>query len=51
MTPAAMQGRFQTMRSEAGASCIEKGQACTLHGTECCGTYECKGTFPNTTCQ
>ena len=51
MTPAAMQGRFQTMRSEAGASCIEKGQACTLHGTECRGTYECKGTFPNTTCQ
>lgn len=33
------------------ASCIEKGQTCTLHGTPCCGPYDCKGSFPNTTCK
>ena len=32
-------------------SCIDKGQACVLHGTPCCPPYECKGRFPNTTCQ
>lgn len=31
--------------------CVEQNQACTLHGTSCCDPYECKGTFPNTTCQ
>ncbi len=34
-----------------GASCIEHGQTCTLHGTACCEPYDCKGSFPNTTCQ
>lgn len=34
-----------------GASCIEGGLQCTLNGTPCCAPYECKGKFPNTTCQ
>lgn len=34
-----------------GAGCIDEGQTCVVHGTPCCGSYECKGTFPNTTCQ
>ena len=34
-----------------GASCIEQGLTCILHGTACCAPYECKGKFPNTTCQ
>jgi hypothetical protein len=33
------------------AGCIEEGQTCVLNGTPCCGSYECKGSFPNTTCQ
>jgi hypothetical protein len=36
----------------AQTNCIEHGQTCTLNGTACCdSTDECKGTFPNTTCQ
>lgn len=31
--------------------CVEKGQTCILNGTACCGSYTCKGKFPNTTCQ
>lgn len=31
--------------------CVSQGQPCILYGTPCCGTYTCKGTFPNTTCQ
>ncbi|MDD2335780.1 MAG: hypothetical protein PHD01_04295 [Geobacteraceae bacterium] len=34
-----------------GASCIDQGLTCVLHGTACCAPYECKGKFPNTTCQ
>lgn len=42
---------LQSKPAEAAANCIEEGQTCTLHGTPCCGTYKCKGTFPNTTCK
>jgi len=31
--------------------CIDKGQACVLNGTPCCGNTTCQGKFPNTTCQ
>ena len=32
--------------------CIECGQACVLHGKECCGACECVGgKFPNTYCK
>lgn len=32
--------------------CTKHGYACILNGTACCDTTdECKGTFPNTTCQ
>jgi hypothetical protein len=31
--------------------CIAKNQACVLNGTPCCSPNECKGNFPNTTCQ
>jgi hypothetical protein len=31
--------------------CIDKGQACVINGTPCCGTTTCQGKFPNTTCQ
>lgn len=34
-----------------GANCIEQGLTCVLNGTPCCSPYECKGKFPNTTCQ
>ncbi|MEN6616408.1 MAG: hypothetical protein ABFD12_07610 [Syntrophorhabdus sp.] len=34
-----------------GASCIEGGLTCVLNGTPCCAPYQCKGKFPNTTCQ
>ncbi|MCC2111932.1 MAG: hypothetical protein KDJ16_07855 [Hyphomicrobiales bacterium] len=34
-----------------GASCIDHGQTCTLNGTPCCDPYDCKGSFPNTTCK
>jgi hypothetical protein len=37
--------------SAPAASCIEEGLTCILHGTPCCSPYECKGKFPNTTCQ
>ena len=40
-----------SIRLDMADSCIEKDQACVLHGTPCCGTLECKGKFPNTTCQ
>lgn len=33
------------------SNCIEKGLTCILNGTPCCSPYECKGKFPNTTCQ
>lgn len=33
------------------ATCIAQNQTCVLHGTPCCGPYQCKGTFPNTICQ
>ena len=33
------------------SSCIESGLTCVLNGTPCCAPYECKGKFPNTTCQ
>lgn len=33
------------------ANCIEQGLTCVLNGTPCCAPYECKGKFPNTTCQ
>lgn len=33
------------------ANCIDQGLTCVLNGTPCCGIYECKGKFPNTTCQ
>lgn len=36
---------------DLGASCIEEGLQCTLHGTPCCAPYNCKGKFPNTYCQ
>jgi len=48
---AAISQMLQSKPAEAAANCIEEGQTCTLHGTPCCGTYECKGTFPNTTCK
>lgn len=34
-----------------GSSCIDQGLMCVLNGTPCCSPYECKGKFPNTTCQ
>ena len=34
-----------------GASCIAGGLTCILNGTPCCTPYQCKGKFPNTTCQ
>lgn len=37
--------------SVPAASCIEQGLTCILNGTPCCSPYECKGKFPNTTCQ
>jgi hypothetical protein len=37
--------------SAPAASCIEQGLTCILHGTPCCSPYECKGKFPNTSCQ
>jgi|HubBroStandDraft_6_1064221.scaffolds.fasta_scaffold433922_1 hypothetical protein len=32
-------------------SCIGHGQVCVLNGTPCCGPYQCRGPFPNTSCQ
>jgi hypothetical protein len=31
--------------------CIGRDQACTRHGLACCPGLQCKGGFPNTTCQ
>jgi hypothetical protein len=36
---------------ELANSCIEQGLTCILNGTPCCSPYECKGKFPNTSCQ
>ena len=33
------------------ADCIAEGLTCVLNGTPCCSPYDCKGKFPNTTCQ
>jgi hypothetical protein len=40
-----------TLPDVVNASCIEEGKTCVKHGTPCCGTFQCKGNFPNTTCQ
>lgn len=45
--------RGDTIRTRiAQSQCIDHNQTCTLNGTPCClATDECKGPFPNTTCQ
>jgi hypothetical protein len=48
-SPAA--GDFVAFNTTPAASCIEEGLTCILNGTPCCAPYECKGKFPNTTCQ
>lgn len=51
MSVDALIGRFGARPDTVHANCIAEGQTCVLHGTPCCGTFKCKGKFPNTTCQ
>lgn len=50
-TDLAVPASFVAFNTAPADSCIEQGQTCVLHGTACCAPYECKGKFPNTTCQ
>jgi hypothetical protein len=38
-------------RLDLAQGCVGKDQACTLNGLACCPGLQCKGRFPNTTCQ
>jgi hypothetical protein len=40
------------MASAALPECVDHGQTCVIGGTPCCNADDdCKGKFPNTTCQ
>lgn len=41
----------ESKAQQLAQNCLGQGDTCTLFGTPCCPGFNCRGNFPNTTCQ